>query len=146
MTIDVSGFGISVRIIASRSFPSGFDVTAFADDADPADMASVQVRDKAMGVNGDLIVWSKANPLPLTLNVIPGTAESDNLDILAATNRAAKGRRAVLDQITAVVSYPDGTQTRFLRGAITDAILGKPVASSGRIKTKQYQFAFEDLQ
>jgi hypothetical protein len=110
------------------------------------DMASTQVRDKAMGVNGDLIVWTKANPVPFTLNVIPGTADDDNMQVLAKANRAAKGRRAVQDEITVVVTYPDGTTTRFLRGTITDAIIGNPVASSGRMKTKPYVFAFEDVQ
>lgn len=146
MAIDVSGFGLRVQIVASQTFPQGFEVTAFADDADPVDSASIQIRDKAMGVNGDLIVWSKAIPIPMTLNVIPGTADDENLQILAQANRAAKGRRAVQDAITAVISYPDGTVTRLLRGAITDSIMAQSVASAGRLKTKPYIFAFEDVQ
>lgn len=147
MTVDVSAFGIRVRIIASQTFPMGVDITAFADDADPVDMSSIQLRDKAAGVNGDLIVWSKANPVPLTLSVLPNTPDDDNLQILAKANRAAKGRRAVQDEITAIITYPDGRQPlRMLRGAITDGIIGNPVASSGRLKTKPYIFNFEDVQ
>lgn len=146
MTIDVSGFGIRVNITASQTFPMGFEVTAFADDADPVDSASIQIRDKAAGVNGDLIVWSKANAVPMTLNVLPNTPDDLNLTILARANRAARGRRAVQDSITAVITYPDGSTIRMLRGTITDASMADPVASSGRIKTKPYIFAFEDVQ
>lgn len=146
MTIDVSGFGIQIAIQASRTFPTGFLVTAVADDADPVDSASIQIGDKAMGVNGDLIVWSKGNAIPMTLNVIPGSNDDINLQILARANRPARGRRAVRDIITAVITYPSGNITRLLRGVITDAILANGVASAGRIKTKPYIFAFEDVQ
>lgn len=146
MTIDVSAFGIRVSLFASVTFPMGVEISAFADDADPVDMASIQIRDKAAGVNGDLIAWSKANAVPLTLNVLPNTPDDENLQILARNNRAARGRRPVQDEITAVVTYPDGRTTRLLRGAITDAPMGDAVASSGRIKTKPYIFAFEDVQ
>lgn len=146
MTVDVSGFGLRLRLIASQTFPMGIDITAFADDADPFDAPSTQVRDKAAGVNGDLIIWSKANPAPVTIAVLPNTPDDDNLQILLKANRAARGRRAVQDEITLVAMYPDGNATRFLRGAITDGIIGNPVASSGRIKSKPYQFAFEDVQ
>ena len=146
MTQDISGFGLRVTVKASVTFPSGFVLSQFADDSDPVDSQSVQVRDKAIGLNGDMVVWSKANPVLLTLAVIPGTEDDRNLSILAAANRAAPGRRPNQDIITATVAYPDGTTVRLLRGVITDAILGKPVASAGRMKTKPYIFAFEDVQ
>lgn len=143
---DVSAFGLKVNIVASLTFPMGIEITAFADDADPVDSASIQLRDKAAGVNGDLVVWSKANAIPMTLSVLPNTPDDANLQVLAKANRAAKGRRAVQDEITAVIVYPDGTTLRLVRGAITDGIIGQPAASSGRLKTKPYIFAFEDAQ
>lgn len=146
MTIDVSGFGVIVNIQASITFPSGFEVSQFADDADPIDMPSLQIADKAMTVNGDLVTWSKANPIPLTIAVLPGSDDDANMEVLAASNRAVRGRRPVRDLITATISYPDGSVVRLLRGKITDAPFGKSVASSGRMKTKSYVFAFEDAQ
>lgn len=144
--IDVSGFGLRVILTASITFPAGIEISAFADDADPVEMASLQIKDKAMGLNGDLITWSKANPFPMTLNILPNTDDNDNLQVLAKANRAGKGRRPVQDVITATVTYPDGTIVRALRGVITDAIIGNPVASAGRMKTMPYIFAFEDVQ
>lgn len=144
MSVDISGFGLQVRIVASESFPSGFTVTAFTDDTDPVDSGSIQLRDKAMGLNGDLISWKKANPIPLTLSVLPNTEDDANLSVLAANNRASAGRRPVNDEVTATIIYPDDSQVRLVRGVITDAIMGKPVASAGRLKSKVYMFAFED--
>lgn len=146
MPVDISGFGLKVRVVASETFPSGFTVTQFTDDTDPVDSGSIQIRDKAMGLNGDLISWKKANPIPLTLSVLPNTQDDANLSILAMNNRAAAGRRAGPgDTITVAITYPDGTVVRLVRGVITDAILGKPVASAGRLKSKVYIFAFEDF-
>lgn len=146
MTIDVSAFGLSVNIKASITFPQGITVNAFPDDADPIDNPSMQIKDKAMGLNGDLITWTKGVPVPFTINVLPGTEDDANLQVLARANRAAKGRRAVLDVITLAVTYPSGRIVRYLRGALTDAQIGDGVASAGRLKSKAYQFAFEDVQ
>jgi hypothetical protein len=146
MTIDASGFGVMINLQASETFPAGIELTRFADDADPIDMPQLQINDKAMGVNGDLVKWSKANPIPLTIAVLPNNEDDDNLQVLAMSNRAVRGRRPVRDIITATITYPDGSVVRLLRGIITDAPIGKSVASSGRIKTNSYVFAFEDAQ
>lgn len=141
---DISGFGLKVTIRASQTFPSGFTVTQFADDADPFDTPSQQVKDKAMGLNGDLITWSKANPLLVTLNVIAATEDDRNLAALLEANRAAKGKNPVQDVITMTATYPDGRTRTLNAGAITDGIPSNSVASAGRFKSKAYQFAFEN--
>ena len=146
MTIDASGFGTTINIKASETFPAGFEVSFFADDADPIDMPQLQINDKAMGVNGDMVTWSKANPIPCTIALLPNTEDDDNMQVLAASNRAVRGRRPVRDIITATITYPDGSVVRLLRGKLTDAPMGKSLASSGRIKTNSYVFAFEDAQ
>lgn len=142
---DISGFGIVVSVIASNTFPTGFTVTQFADDADPLDIASVRIGDVAMGLNGDLITWAKAVPLPAVLNVIPGSADDLNLSILANANRVAQGKSSAQDIITMTVIYPDGSTTILTSGKITDAPFGKSVASAGRLKTRSYAFAFQNL-
>lgn len=146
MPYDISGYGLRVNLRADKTFPAGIEISAFVDDADPTDSPSVQIKDKAVGLNGDLITWAKGSFVPLTLAVIPGSPDDRNLQVLARANRAAKGRRPTLDIITVTTTNGDGTQVRYQRGVITDAPIGDGVASSGRKKTKTYQFAFEDAQ
>lgn len=142
---DISAFGIRVRLVASVTFPAGIDITQFADDADSLDVPQQQIADKAMGVNGDLIVWSKANPLLTTLNVIPASEDDRNLSVLLEANRVARGKRSARDTITLTAIYPDGRTQTWSQGKITDGIPGNALASSGRMKSKPYLFAFESL-
>ncbi len=142
---DISVFGLRVQLVASVTFPSGISVTQFADDVDPFDSPSIQVRDKAMGANGDLIVWSKANPLLVTLGVVPNGEDDKNLQVLFEANRVGKGKQGARDIITLTAVYPDGTTASFTQGAITDGMPANSPASSGRFKTKTYAFAFENV-
>ncbi len=141
---DISGFGLQVQLIGSVTFPAGINVTQFADDGDPLDLPSIQIADKAMGLNGDLITWAKATPLPMTLNVIAGSENDLNLQVLAENNRVGKGKNSARDVITATVVYPDGRILVLTNGKITDAMFGNSVASAGRLKTKAYIFSFEN--
>lgn len=140
---DISGFGLRINLVASTTFPQGIVITQFADDTDPADMASIQVREAAMGINGDMVSWSRANPLPLVIAVIPGSDDDRNLSVLLEANRVGKGKQGSRDIITATVIYPDGTANIYTEGVITDGVAGKGVASGGRIKTTTYSFRFE---
>ena len=142
---DISAFGIRVQVIASQTFPAGISITQFADDADPFDAPSMQIRDKAMGVNGDLISWSKANPIPVTLNVVPGGDDDMNLSVLFEANRVGKGKFGARDIISIVAIYPDGHVTAFTQGVITDGQPANSAQSSGRLKSKAYAFAFENV-
>lgn len=141
---DISGFGAQVQIVASNTYPAGFTVTQFADDADPFDIPSVQIADKAMGLNGDLIVWAKANPINITIDVIPNGPDDINLAILLEANRVGRGKLGAADVITISCLYPDGTNLVLLQGRITDGMPGSAIASSGRLKTKPYIFCFEN--
>lgn len=142
---DISAFGIQVRLVASTTFPAGITLTQFADDGDSLDVPSQQIADKAMGVNGDLIVWSKANPLNVTMNMIPASEDDRNMAVLLEANRAGRGKRPARDVITLTAIYPDGRSATYSQGAITDGIPGNALASSGRMKTKPYMFSFEQL-
>lgn len=144
---NISGFGAIVTVKASNTFPNGFNLTQFADDADPFDIPSLQVADKGMGVNGDLIVWSRANPISITINVIPGSPDDDNLKVLLEANRPGKGHKLAYDVIDIVSVYPvSGRVLKLRSGAITDGVPANGIASSGRQKTKSYQFTFENKE
>lgn len=144
MTTDISGFGVGVTVVADITFPTGIQITQFSDDADALDFASIKIADVAMGLNGDLLSWSKANPLPLTMNVVPNSQDDRNLGILAENNRVGKGKLSIHDTITLVVIYPDGGTITFIGGKITDAMFGQSISSAGRMKSKPYIFNFEN--
>lgn len=141
---NISGYGIQLRIIASFTFPTGITITQFADDSDPFDLPSIQIADKAMGLNGDLITWSKANPIIVNLSVIPNSVDDKNLGILLEANRVGKGKLSVQDQIIMSARYPEGTTLTLTTGTITDGMPSDSVASAGRLKSKTYSFAFEN--
>lgn len=145
MANDISGFGLQVVLIASSTFPTGITITQFADDADPFDLPAIQLADKAMGLNGDLITFSKASPVEITLNVIPNGEDDINLDILAQLNRVGRGKVSARDNITMTAIYPDGRTLTLIAGGIMNAMPGNSVASAGRLKSKPYTFAFENF-
>jgi hypothetical protein len=141
---NISGFGISVQLVATTTYPLGLQLTQFADDADPLDVPSLQIGDVAMGLNGDLITWSKANPIKLTLNMIPDSDDDLSLSILLAANRVGRGKISARDTITMSVFYPNLNFVTLTNGVITDGVPFAPAANSGRLKTRSYQFSFEN--
>lgn len=144
--MNIGGFGFELYLTASQTFPAGFSITQFADDADPYDNPSIQLRDKAMGLNGDLITWGKAQPNLITISVIPGSDDDLNLQAIADANKVGKGRFPVDDLITIVGFYPDGSAINLQNGTMTDAPMSNSVASAGRLKSKTYGFAFEAIE
>lgn len=141
---NISGFGFRVRLKASVTFPTGFDVTQFADDSDPFDTAEIQVADKKMGLNGELIVWSVASPIEVKLAVVPGSDDDVNLAILLEANRVGQGKQSAQDEITLSAIYPQDNDLTLTGGFITNGPVGSSVASAGRLKSKVYTFTFEN--
>lgn len=145
MSQDISGFGLRVIVTATETFPNGFTVSAFAGDADPLDFPELTIAETEMGLNGDLITWSNANPINITLNVIPNSDEDRNLQTLFNANRVGRGKQAVRDVITLVGIYPDGSRVQLSQGKTTTYIPSNSVASAGRYKSKPYGFAMENV-
>ncbi|CDL85469.1 phage tail fiber protein [Xenorhabdus szentirmaii] len=142
---DVSATGLSLVIQASKTFPSGIQITQFADDADPLDLPAVDIAQTGMDINGNLTSWSAPTPQTVTINVLAGSEEDENLSILLEANIAKRGRRHAGDEITIVASYGDGSTTTARNGKITNGSRGNSAASAGRLKSKQYTFVFQDF-
>lgn len=140
----VTGFGIVITFIASNTFPTGLPISQFADDSDPVMINDVKIADTAMGLNGDLLTWNRAVPLPLTINVIAGTPDDVNLLILANANRVAQGKNGANDVVSATIVYPDGSVIILTGGVITDAAFGRGVTSQGKQRTRTYSFVFSN--
>jgi len=144
---NVSGFGFVATVKASKTFPNGFPLTMFADDADPFDVPSMQIADKGMGVNGDMVHWSKANPINISFNIIPGSGDDENLRVLFEANRPGKGKVIASDEISISVIYPgDGARSyNLVKGILTDGMPTNGVQQSQRQKSKTYNFSFENV-
>ena len=146
MTVEIGGFGLSVFLIAVPSFPSGITITQFADDADPLDHPAMQISERAMGLNGDLITWKRPVPIDVSLNVVPGSDGDINLSFLANQNRVGVGRPPISDVINMTINYPDGAGSKTLvNGRIIEAAMFPSVASAGRKKSRLYRFSFESM-
>lgn len=140
---DISGYGLKIQLRASVTFPAGITLSQFSDDVDPFDIPSIQEADKAMGVNGDLIVWSKASPIIVNIAVVPTSDDDRNLAVLLEANRVSRGKTSARDIITLTAIYPDSSSLTLTSGKITDGMPGNAVAGTGRTKTKTYGFCFE---
>lgn len=145
MSVNISGFGARGRIVASKTFPTGFDVTAFSDDQDAFDFPELTVADTAMGLNGTMVVWSKAIPLDITLSMIPDTIDDINLSILLEANRLGNGKNSARDIITLSLIYPSGATTTLDSGIIISGTELVSVSNAGRYKSKTFKFRFENL-
>ena len=143
MAQDISGFGLRVTIFASSTFPAGLTLSEFADDADPLSIEPQQIAEANMSLNGDLVNFTVANPIPMVLNMIPESAGDVNLRILAEANRVSRGKASARDMITAALVYPNGRLITLDQGKFISAPLGTGVASAGRFISKTYSFMFE---
>jgi hypothetical protein len=145
MAEDISGFGFISNLQASNTFPNGFDISQFADDADPFDTSDIKLGDSKMGLNGDLIFWSVAAPIIVKIAVVPGSNDDQNLAALLLANRVGAGKSSAQDQITLTNTYPTGPRKTLVGGRITDGPVMSSVASAGRLKSKTYTFTFENV-
>jgi len=143
MTTNISGTGLVVVIRGTTNFQTGLTISQFASDSDPLGIEAIKIAESEMGLNGDLQVWSKAVPIALTLNVIPGSDDDLNLQILGDANRVGQGKVSARDVFTATVIYPDGEVVILTGGILTSYVPGNSVGSNMRIKTKPYMFEFQ---
>jgi len=143
--INISGFGLLAIVTASASFPTGFSVADFADDADPLDSPDLVAADTAFGLNGDMLVWTRPAGIEIVLNVIPTSDSDSNLAVLLDANRVGKNKSSARDQVGMVITYPNGMIANLSKGVIISGAILPNVASAGRMKTRLYRFRFEQV-
>ena len=142
---EISVFGLSANIVASNTFPNGFTVTSFADDADPLDSPDLEIADTAMGPNGDGLTWSRPMMLEMSFNVIPQSQDDLNLQAMVDANRVAKGKSSAKDIVNIVLKYPNGMTVTGSSGKMVAGPVVPSGTSAGRMKTKRYAFRFEQV-
>lgn len=143
--LNISGFGLAANIVASNTFPSGFALTEFADDADPLDSPDLELADTGYGLNGNMVVWSRPQGLEIVLAVIPNSDGDINMQVLVEANRVGFKKRGARDLINIALTYPSGEQATMASGVIMTGPFTKRIASAGRFKTNTYRFRFEEV-
>lgn len=145
MSNNISLFGLSAHIKASNTFPSGFLVSAWADDQPPLDATELEIAASGMGPNGDLVVWQKPAVIPLAVNVIPNSEDDRNLSLLYEANRISKNKGLVpLDVITITLSFQDGRVVKLIQGIIMSGPAAPTGTQDGRLNSRKFGFQFED--
>lgn len=144
MAIDVSAMGLKVLVQATPSFPLGIEVTHFADDGESLAITDMTTMETGMGVNGDLVVWRVATPCEVELNVIPGTDDCNDLEMLFNLNMTQKNRVSSKDLITMIVTHPNGKQTILTNGYIVGGKPAQDYSSNGRANSRTFRFIFEN--
>jgi len=134
-----------VRIIASKSFPTGFTATEFSDDQDAFDIPEKQIADGAIGPNGDAVYWSVAGLYETNLSFTPKSASDLNLSIIAQANTPGKGKLIVNDVITLSIISGDGSSYTFSDGKLISFMPAQSGTSAGRLKSKVYKFKFANF-
>src|SRR5271167_1099474 len=124
--INISAFGLTLNVVASNTFPNGFPVTAFADDADAVDAPDHDVADTGEGPNGNMVIWNRAVPLEVGFNLIPTSPEDINANVLLESNRAGLGKTPARDIVTLVMTYPNGQVVTLTPGGIITGTLLQP--------------------
>lgn len=144
--VDVTGNNTSIHITASITFPLGFDVEVKASDADALDFPDLDTAQAEMTPNGTMVVWRPPVPTQVTIPATPNTEEAKNLEILFNANRSGANKLAASDNITMVITYPDGSKIKLLDGVTMGFTPGKGIAQDGRLKTKSFRFNFGGMQ
>ena len=106
MSYDVSVFGTVITISASNTLPLPTPIIAFSGSSDPFDVATNVIGDAEKGVNGDLITWSTANPLEVSINVISGSPPDLILKSIGEANFPRSGGRNARDVSTIAAIFP----------------------------------------
>lgn len=138
---DLTASGVRYILKASVTFPSGFEISEVADDADPFDSPVVTIGEAAMDINGFLKYRQAPQPIPATLTVSPNTEEDKNLQKLLLRNSVQSGSVGAKDVITLTKVFPDGRQQALMKGRLLSGMFGDSISNTG-LKSKPYAFAF----
>lgn len=140
--INVSGFGSRVTIVALSSFPVGFTLSEFSDDADPLVFEETEPTSFEMLYDGSLFAFDKAAPVICKVSVIPGSNDDINLKILLQARKGAIQLVPIPDVTSMVITYPDDGRVMLTAGTILSGPMADSIVQQGRKKANTYTFAF----
>ena len=143
MNSNVSGFGTSILVTASKTFPVPFPITQFTDQSDPIQFDNLTIAEAGVGINVDIYSGSTVNLITCQVSVIANSIDDIALTILFEANRAEHGKSIANDKLTFVVAYPNNKIVTLREGVFIGGDPANTLTSGkGLIKYKTYSFAF----
>jgi hypothetical protein len=141
---NIGGFGTTVTILATKTFPVGFTLSKFSDDVAPIEFGESQVADHEFLVDGDIISFETATAVSVKVSVIPGTEDDENLNILLNSNKSIFRIGGFPDLMVMTINYPNQAPLVLNKGYIRSGPAGTSISEAGRGKGKQYEFIFAE--
>jgi hypothetical protein len=140
--IDISAFGTGLTIVATTSFPVGFQVTSFADDEAPLDISNVEVSGYEKLYDGTIFTYDKTSPILLSIGVLPNTSDDINLKVLMQQRKSSAQLNQLADTTSLIIKYADGGYAAMSNGSIISGALADSLTTQGRKKGNAYHFVF----
>lgn len=156
--IDISMQGAKITLQCS-AISAGNIVLEFSDEGTPIEIPDIEVASSAMTMNGELVTWTKPNPINFSITVIPGSASDNALrNLLYAGHVGGRKGKAInqeyvhIDTATLEVPniYTNGIVTQaknlkfvFANGRLTAGPMGIGSNAEGKMSPRTYKFVFE---
>lgn len=136
-----------VQIVIEPEKGSEIVLTDFADDTDPLSIDEIEIGVPMFDLNGYLFRKTKLESVSCHIALIPGSDSEKELKEFMLKNLPlnSKGVSPIKNM---VVRYPSESNENehdcaFYTGFIIGSSIGYAATSQGRIKTKEYSFAFK---
>lgn len=140
--IDISAFGTGITIVATSSFPVGFQLSSFADDEDPLNVENTEVSGYEKLYDGSIFTFDKTSPLLCSVGVMPNTDDDINLKILLQMRKSSARLLPLPDVTSMIICYPDGGKVAMSNGTMLSGPLADSLTAQGRKKGNVYHFVF----
>lgn len=143
---DVSTTGASVTIGSTVTLPVPIPITHFADDKEPFQIDDQEITGDGMGINGDLVVYTKPVPVYCKISVVANSPDDIALYTLFKMNKATSVSHA-FDVCDMTIVIPNILKPfRYINGKIKSGPPGPTSSADGKNQSHTYGFVFEKEQ
>ena len=143
---DVSTTGASVTISSTVTLPVPVPITHFADDKEPFQIDDQEITGDGMGLNNDLVVYTKPIPVYVKISVVANSPDDIALYTLFEMNKAT-GTTHAFDICDMTILIPNIAKPfRYINGKIKSGPPGPTSSQDGKNQSHTYGFVFEKAQ
>lgn len=160
MAVDISMAGANITINGGGLKVE--NIYEFSDEANPIEIASHQVADSNMNMNGVLVTWTKASAVNVSFSLVPGSPSDKKLKaFLQAVHIGGKNGKLTKEAFiqSMVISVPltnnsgSGLTNKksvatftFTEGRLMEGSAAYGSNSDGKMTPSTYTFVFEGYQ